>query len=181
MEFDRLDLFHTLNKGFLERDYVRALPPEKVFEEQILDLDGFSCEALEIPCLEHITFGIFEGGREKLYEAIAKVDEDWVQWYPENGEPAFCAFDGDRVVSFCLLDSFGTYKDLRVGGPGCVGTVPEYRKQGIGLKMVQLATEQLKKMGYHLSYIHYTAVGHWYARLGYQTLVKWNSRGLVEE
>ena len=49
------------------------------------------------------------------------------------------------------------------------------------LKMVQLATGRLKDMGYDLSYIHYTAVGHWYARLGYQTLVKWNCRGLVEE
>ena len=59
------------------------------------------------------------------------------------------------------------------------GTIPAYRKQGIGLKMVQNATAILKEVGYDLSYIHYTAVGHWYARLGYQTILRWNSQGIV--
>ena len=61
----------------------------------------------------------------------------------------------------------------------CVGTVPEYRRQGIGLKMVQNVTQILKEKGYALGYIHYTGVGHWYAKLGYQTLVKWNSGGII--
>ena len=48
-----------------------------------------------------------------------------------------------------------------------------------GLRMVQLATEELKRMGYDLSYIHYTSVGHWYARLGYETVVRWNRDGVM--
>ena len=48
-----------------------------------------------------------------------------------------------------------------------------------GLRMVQLATEELKRMGYDLSCIHYTAVGHWYAWLGYQTVVRWNRDGVM--
>jgi GNAT superfamily N-acetyltransferase len=87
--------------------------------------------------------------------------------------------DGERVVSFCLLDDFGTYKGLRIGAPGCVGTIPAYRKQGIGLKMIQNATAIFQKCGYDLGYIHYTGVGHWYARLGYETLVKWNCNGIL--
>lgn len=180
MELDRLALFHGLSNGFLEREDIRALPPEEVFEEQILDLRDFSADSLEISCPERITFGILEGDRAALYDAVAQVDKDWIQWYPEDGCPAYCAFDGDKVVSFCLLDDFGSFEGLRVGGPGCVGTVPQYRRQGIGLKMVQLATKELKGLGYDLSYIHYTAVGHWYARLGYETLVKWNCQGLLE-
>lgn len=181
MKFDRYDMFHSICPGFFEKDFIRALPPENVYEEQILELNSFSPDSLKIPCPERITFGVFQGDRKPLYEAIAKVDEDWVQWYPEDGEPTFCAFDGDKVVSFCLLDNFGTYRGLRIGAPGCVGTVPEYRRLGIGLKMVQLATQELKNMGYDIGYIHYTAVGHWYARLGYETLVKWNRDGIVEE
>ncbi|MBR5226313.1 MAG: GNAT family N-acetyltransferase, partial [Clostridia bacterium] len=69
---------------------------------------------------------------------------------------------------------------LRIGAPGCVGTIPAYRRQGIGLKLVQNATAILKQRGYDLSYIHYTGVGHWYARLGYQTILKWNAQGIME-
>ena len=38
----------------------------------------------------------------------------------------------------------------------------------------------LKDEGYDLSWIHYTAVGHWYAKLGYETVVRWNCKGIVE-
>ena len=93
------------------------------------------------------------------------------QWY--------CAFDGEKVVSFCILDEMGICQGLRIAGPGCVGTVPAYRKKGIGLKMVQNATAILKDRGYDISYIHYTQVGHWYARLGYRTVLRWNCRGIL--
>ena len=81
-------------------------------------------------------------------------------------------------ASFCLLDDFGEYEGVKIGAPGCVGTVTEYRRQGIGLRMIQLATAWFKEHGYDLSYIHYTYVGHWYARLGYKTVVKWNCNGM---
>jgi len=58
-----------------------------------------------------------------------------------------------------------------VGVPGCVGTVPRFRRQGIGLKMVALACEELRKMGCDTGFIHYTGVAHWYARLGFQTFL----------
>ena len=74
----------------------------------------------------------------------------------------------------------GSFRGLKIGGPGCVGTVPEYRRQGIGLRLVQLATGILKDQGYDLSYIHYTAVAPWYAKLGYQTVLKWNGRGFLD-
>ena len=50
---------------------------------------------------------------------------------------------------------------------------------GIGLTMVKLVTEILKNEGYDYSYIHYTAVAHWYAKLGYTTILKWNKKGII--
>ena len=111
--------------------------------------------------------------------AVREVEDDWAQWFGK-GDRVFCAFDGDKVASFCLLDSFGEADGKKVGAPGCVGTVPAYRKQGIGLRMVQKATAILREQGYDLSWIHYTAVGHWYAKLGYKTVVRWNCKGIVE-
>ena len=179
MKFDKIGLFSTVLPGFFEKEHIRSLPPEEVYEEQALDLHTFSPTALSIPCPDHITFGLYEGDLDKLYAAVRSVEEGWIPCY-KPGDTVYCAFDGDKIASFCLIEDFGMYNGLRVGGPGCVGTVPEYRRQGIGLKMVQNVTEILKNRSYDISYIHYTGVGHWYARLGYETLAKWNCRGIIE-
>ena len=172
------DMFNHLHPGFFADEGISSLPVEEVFDEQVLDLHTWQ-SGIPVACPGHITFGRYEGDLQTLHDAIALVDDDWTQWF-HAGDEIFCAYDGDKVVSFCLLDAFGEYDGLRVGGPGCVGTIPAYRKLGIGLRMVQLATEELQKAGYDLSWIHYTHVGHWYARLGYETVVKWNSQGIVE-
>lgn len=178
IHIDYRDMFHHIHQGFFDAEHIRQLPESHVFDEQLLELADFSADALEIPCPDHITFGLFSGDIAALHAAVAAVDPDWVQYF-KQGDRVYCAFDGDQVASFCILDDFGTYHGLKIGAPGCVGTVPAYRRQGIGLKMVQKATAVLKDMGYDLSYIHYTHVGHWYARLGYQTILKWNCRGLL--
>ena len=178
MKLDYIDLFNTIMPGFLQREGIRALPPEEVYDEQILDLHSFSADDYEISCPEHITFDFYKGDLAGIHEAVKAVEDGWISCYTPDSD-IYCAFDGDRIVSFCLVDEFGTYNGIKIGGPGCVGTIPEYRRQGIGLKMVQKATEILKERGYDLSYIHYTGVGHWYAKLGYETIVKWNSEGIV--
>ena len=68
-------------------------------------------------------------------------------------------------------------RKVRVGGPGCVGTLPAYRRRGIGLKMVEKATQILKERGFDYSYIHYTGVGPWYAKLGYELILQWDKHG----
>ena len=178
MRIDYADMFHALHPGFFDEESIRALPPEEVFEEQILDLKSFRTDAIDLPCPEPITFGLYAGDLETLRRAVGLVDDDWPQYFNE-GDRVYCAYDGQQIVSFCILDEFGEYQQLRVGGPGCVGTIPAYRQQGIGLKLVQNATAILRDEGYDLSYIHYTHVGHWYARLGYQTILRWNGRGLI--
>ena len=37
----------------------------------------------------------------------------------------------------------------------------------------------LKEEGYDLSYIHYTGVAPWYAKLGYRTILKWDRHGIL--
>ena len=180
MNLNYVDVFAHIQPGFFDKDYIRALPPEDVFDEQVLSLADYDPAALDIPAPDGVTYGVFTGDHEALLEAVRAVDEDWAEWF-KPGDRIFAAMDGDRVASFCLLDDFGEYEGLRIGAPGCVGTVPEYRRKGIGLRMIQLATAWFQDNGYDLSWIHYTAVGHWYARLGYRTVVRWNCRGVVGE
>jgi GNAT superfamily N-acetyltransferase len=171
------ELFDAMHPCFFEEEEVRGLDQEDEFVEQIMLLKDFSADAASLPCPEGITFGIAEGRGEDLAEAVAKVDEDWVQYFGGDS-PVFCAFENDMIVSFCCLDDMGTHQGLRISGPGCVGTIPECRGRGIGLRMVQLATEYLKQHGYDASYIHFTHIGHWYAKLGYETILKWNRNGI---
>ena len=174
------DVFMHIIPGFFDRDYIRALPPEDTFEEQVLPLADYDPAALDIPAPAQIYYGLYTGDHAALVEAVRSVDEDWAQYF-HPGDRIFAAMDGERICSFCILDDFGEYEGLRIGAPGCVGTVPAYRKQGIGLRMIQLATQQLKEDGYDLSWIHYTHVGHWYARLGYRTVVRWNCEGVIRK
>jgi len=178
MNLDYRDMFTHLFPGFFERESIRGLPAQNVAEEMILELSDFSADALVINCPPHITFGLFEGDIDALHEAVREVDEDWVQYF-SAGDRIYCAYDNGKVVSFCLIDDFGSYGERKVGGPGCVGTIPSCRRQGIGLKMVQNATAILKESGYDISYIHYTGVAGWYAHLGYETILKWNRNGFV--
>ena len=171
-------LFCRMHSGFFEQPHIRALPEDGVWEEMALDLSGFSADAVKIPVPEGITFGLYRGEIEPLREVVRQVDESWPVIF-RPGWRVYCAFDGGQVASFCLLEDMGTYDGLRVGGPGCVGTLPAWRRRGIGLKMVQNATEILKREGFDLSYIHFTGVADWYARLGYRTVLRWSKTGII--
>jgi len=176
---DYRDYFNHLFPGFFERDSIRGMHEDAVAEELIIDLHTYKAEDYPLTCPEHITFGWFKGDVKQLQDAVREVEEGWVEYF-QSGDRVYCAFDGDQVVSFCLADSFGKYQGLKVGGPGCVGTIPAYRRQGIGLKMVQNATLILQKEGYDISHIHYTGVGPWYMHMGYKPVLKWNCKGFVD-
>ena len=147
------------------------------FEEMKGDLTRFRPDDFDLPVPQGVSFGWYHGLLEPLHEAVAAVDPDWVKYYGENS-PTYCATLNDEIASFCnaeiwenCLVSNGKNK---VGAPGCVGTVPRFRRQGIGLKMVAMACEELKKQGCDTCFIHYTGVGHWYARLGIQNILTWH-------
>ena len=171
-------LFDALHPGFFDAPGIRSLPPEAVFSEMILPRGAKLPGEDALPCPEGISFGIYEGPLAALRETVAKVNPDWVQYFNEGGR-VYCALDGDKPVSFCILDGMGWFEGRKIAGPGCVGTLPSYRKQGIGLMMVRRATALLWDEGADLSYIHYTHLARWYGRLGYETVLRWGRDGVI--
>ena len=148
---DYKKLFDSLNPGFFEKAWIKSMPDDNVFSELVMDLREETPKELPFQCPDRITFGEYRGDIGTLREAVAKVEEDWVQYFGEKS----------RVY------------------PGCVGTVPAYRKKGIGLEMVRRATIMLKEEGFDLSWIHYTHIGPWYEKLGYRTVLRWNGKGFI--
>lgn len=116
---------------------------------------------------------------EEIRSAVGKVDDDWVQYFDGNGE-YFCGFDGSgRLISFCIVDDdvscLISEDGVRTGSVGCVGTIPEARGKGVGLKMVSLALEELKRRGCGQCFIHQTHLAGWYGKLGARTVLKFRS------
>ena len=128
---------------------------------------------LDTPVPNGVSFGWEKCGSEKLLSGVGSVDIDWEQYFCE-GE-CFCAYLGGKIASFCLVEDDVTclFSDShsRVGSIGCVGTVPAFRRRGLGLTMVAEASRLLLERGCDRIFIHYTGVYDWYAKLGYQTRV----------
>lgn len=173
---DYKKIFNTLHPDFFKNPDILNLPEDYVFTELIMDLHQKSCSKVQLPYPREITFDFYKGDLEKLQQAIAQVDQDWCQFFDKESE-VFCAFDKDKIAAFCALDQMGLVDGLKIGGPGCVGTLPQYRKKGIGLELVRRATEILRQQGFDLSWIHWTHLANWYGKLGYEPVLKWNCKG----
>ena len=171
-------IFSALFPGFFEREEIRALPDSAVFAELVLDLKEPLPWTSPLPFPEGISFGLYEGPLKVLQEAVQTVEENWVQYFDKGGR-TFCAFDEGRIASFCALTDMGFAQGLHIGGPGCVGTLPAWRKKGIGLEMVRRATEIFAREGYDVSWIHWTHLEQWYQKLGYRTALRWNKDGFL--
>ncbi len=147
------------------------------YEEMKGDLTSFRASDYDLPVPPDVSFGWYRGPLDALREAVAAVDETWVQYFGADS-PTYCAMQNGEIASFCNVDVWEncllSNGKNKVGAPGCVGTVPKFRKKGIGLKMVALACEELRKQGCDTCFIHYTGVGRWYARLGIQTFLAWH-------
>ncbi len=180
MDFKKL--FNTMHPDFFEGEVIKNLPSTSINEELVMALADFDGDKFDIKVPENITFGYYTGDLNKLHEAVGSVLPSWVKLYKPDTR-VFCGFDGDKIASFCIVEDMGEYTEngvtYKIGGPGCVGTLHEYRKQGIGLMMVKKATEILRDMGYDIGYIHFTQVGHWYAHLGYKVCLRWNREGII--
>ncbi len=174
------ELFHILHPDFFLDPHISSLPQEHIYTELIMDLRSPLPCTIPLPCPDGVTFGEYHGELAPLKEAVAQVDEDWVEYFNE-GDRVFAAFADGQLAAFCLLDEMGQVNGMRISGPGCVGTIPAFRKQGIGLELVRRATLLLQKEGYGLSWIHYTHLADWYAKLGYQPILSWNCNGFLSE
>ena len=165
-----------MHPGFFNEPGIKSLPEDRVYAEMIMDLRKFTPKPVPYTCPDNITFEIYYGEIEELRKTVGQVDEEWIRYFTGRNR-AFCAFDRGTIASFCILEDWGMQDGLHIGGPGCVGTVPAYRKKGIGLEMVRRATIVLTEESFDISWVHYTHLWHWYEKLGYQTVLKWNCRG----
>lgn len=180
---DCILLLNSIYPNFFEREIVRNLPEELVFEEMILPLDRFDINKYQKKLDNNISFGFYNGDLDELKKKVEKVVQYWVQSF--NGKHRiYCGYIDGEAASFCLVEDKGTYNingcEIKVGGPGCVGTLPEYRHKGIGLTMIKNVTQILKEEGYDYSYIHFTGVAQWYEKLGYKTSIKWSKNGIMQ-
>ena len=179
---DCILLFKSIYPNHFEREVVRGLPDDLVFDEMILPLDEFDIHKYDKKFDDSITFGFYDGDIDELRSNVKKVVEYWAEHFNEN-DRIYCGYIDGKIASFCCVNDMGTYKingrEIKIGGPGCVGTLPEYRNRGIGLTMVKNVTQILKEEGFDYSYIHFTGIPEWYGKLRYKTSVKWNRNGII--
>ena len=175
-------LFMEMHPGYFEREYVRAVPEDEPASEMMLALIDFDEDSYTKTLDKEVTFGYYEGGLDDLLKAVSKVVPHWTQFFGEDSR-VYCGFVKGEIASFCQIEDFGEHRigdvKWKIGGPGCVGTLPEYRNRGIGLSMVRNVTKILKEESYDHSYIHYTYETAWYSKLGYKTFLQWNGKGPV--
>lgn len=178
---DYISLFYSMYPEHFEREVVRGLPEELVFDEMLLPLKEFDIHKYEKALDNGISFGFYDGGLDELKKEVEKVESYWSPYY-DGRHRIYCGYVEGKTASFCLVEDKGLYsingRAVKVGGPGCVGTLPEYRDRGIGLTMVKHVTQILKEEGYDYSYIHFTGVAQWYEKLGYKTSIKWSKNGI---
>lgn len=145
-----------------------------IFSEMILDLADYKEKTLPI---DGISFGFYHGDIRVIRQIVAAVDEAWVKYFHET-TLVFCGYSKGNPISFCILDVDAdcilATSNKRIGAIGCVGTVPQYRNRGIGLRMVDLATIYLKNEGCDKSSVSYTHIDRWYHKLGYQTYARFS-------
>ena len=176
------DLFLEMHPGFFDRDYVKRVSKDEPATEMLLILKEFDESAYTKSFGREVTFGYYHGDIEKLKVDVGRVVPHWTQFFGEDSR-IFCGYLDGEVTSFCQIEDFGEHKlgetMVRIGGPGCVGTLPEFRNRGIGLSMVREVTRILGDEGYDCSYIHYTYETDWYGKLGYKKIVSWCGEGFV--
>ncbi|MBP5554251.1 MAG: GNAT family N-acetyltransferase [Lachnospiraceae bacterium] len=174
-------LFNEMHPGYFERDYVKNVPDSEPASEMLLELKGFDTNVYEKELSGNVTFSLYDGDMKDLKEAVAKVVPHWVEFFNESAR-IYCGYVDGKIASFCMIQDFGEHimdgKNCRIGGPGCVGTLPKYRDRGIGLTMVKNVTKILREESYDYSYIHYTYETKWYSKLGYKTFLTWTGSGI---
>ena len=143
-------------------------------DEMLLKLDSFTFDESRFRGHICADFGRYDGDMETITKAVAKVDESWVQYFDAESNIYVATVEGE-IASFCLVETdvsnYLTDAYGRVGMPGCVGTVPEFRNRGIAIEMIARATQYLKESGMDISFIFFTGVADWYKKLGYETFM----------
>ena len=136
-----------------------------------VDTADFDYNALPIPKPKNITYRLAERSDfDGLLKAVEQVLPEWVPLFRECDDEVFLATSDSEIAGFLMLSEQGgifTKNAEKHGCIGCVGTVPKYRKQGIGLDMTARAVQLLKERGCDKVQLLYLVLDKWYGRLGF--------------
>ncbi len=143
-----------------------------------IDTADFEYAALDIPKPRNIEYRFAtESDKEELLKAVEQVATDWVELYRECNDEVLLAICDGEIAGFEMLNEYDgifTKNAKKHGCIGCVGTVPKFRKRGIGLDMTARSVQILKDRGCDKVQLLYLVLDKWYGKLGfYITSTQW--------
>lgn len=162
------------NISFFEK---RGYQGEEITVNMAAKLADFDASKLDIyPAPDYIRFRYEKPEEhEKLLKAIESVEPNWVQYFskpsPKSRIKTLIAEDirNGAIAGFVTTEpNAATFEHdgLITGSMGCVGVVPEYRRLGIGLRMVADGMQKLKEQRDQAVELTYIVLTDWYLRLG---------------
>ena len=162
------------NISFFEK---RGYQGEEITVNMAAKLADFDASKLDIyPAPDYIRFRYEKPEEhEKLLKAIESVEPNWVQYFskpsPKSRIKTLIAEDirNGAIAGFVTTEpNAATFEHdgLITGSMGCVGVVPEYRRLGIGLRMVADGMQKLKEQRDQAVELTYIVLTDWYSRLG---------------
>ena len=146
-----------------------------------MDIDTYSFEyaALDIPKPENVTYRLAkDSDKEDLLKAVQITEPGWTDLYKDCDDDVLLAVCDNKIVAFEMINEnggvFTSEKNIKHGCIGCVGTIPEYRRKGIGLDMTAYAVQRLRALGCDKVQLLYLVLDKWYGKLGfYITSTQW--------
>lgn len=108
-----------------------------------------------------------------IFDAVEKTEPRWVDFYRNYaGHTVITAHRNGVTAGFMMLDTDArtiiTEDGYRTGLIGYLGIVPEERKRGTGISMLNFGIEYMKKAGCTEIFINYTSENQWYAKSGFE-------------
>lgn len=163
-----------VSEFFEKRGYVKS----HITYNMDIDTADFDYAALTIPKPENVIYRLAqESDREALLKAVWQVVPEWVELYRGYCGEVLIALCNGEIAAFEMIDERGGFFDSeakRHGSIGCVGTVPEYRRRGIGLDMTARSVGILKERGCDRVQLLYLIFDKWYGKLGFKiTSTQW--------
>ena len=126
----------------------------------------------EFPAPGGVTFRFSnDGDKEKILKAVDSVDTGWTGIFREADEAVLIAEVNGEIAGFELVsDTGGLFmkEGIKHGCIGCVGVVPKYRRQGIGLAMTAYGSDYLISLGCEFIQLLFLVRINWYGKLGYE-------------